>query len=488
MNRMLLLTLCGGIALAAFTFAVQFVVPADDLASGTAYLIFSFLATLVPLAAMTHPSSRINGKIDIFSPMAVILFTTLLGTGLRAPYLLMEKETAYHLLLGYNLSDAVPHLPWFFLGLCMLVLGFLFPRARFAIERFQIMRSNRVSETRLAIVALAFLAISALAIVSYITVFQIDLSQGLAALSRKRSLALESEGTTVYGAGWQLFVGMFAKYPLILLAILIFLRVIPLRSVWVIFLGTLTLMCLVIPVLGSSRLEIALVFFPIVIALKYFGRLRVTFLVPLLAFLLLMFSVLLDWRNENDRIDAQSTPVAAFLASGNGLDAYRSSLIMELVPENAPHQYGKTYIGLPAIFIPRSVWPEKPRISWGSWVKEKVFRTEAYGKNGWPPGIIAEGYINFGHIGALIIPFLYGMFLRFFYNTFKPLLGRSVFATVFYAVSLMVLGFDTISGNVAKGLGNWLYDAGPLLLMASCVWLTVRPRRLASRPTVARPV
>ena len=489
MNPVALLTLVGSVVLMLGTLILAVFDPSGNFGSSFSYLFFSLLATMVAVYATLLPSSRVDGKVDIFSPMFGLVFVLLIGAALRAPYLLLEKDTsatARYILFGYDIPDAAPSMVWFFLGVSAIVAGFLVPRSRFAIERFTIFRTNQVSEPRLLGATLFFGLIGLVGVGAYIAANGIDLGAGVASASSKKALAFDAGGETVYGAGYQTFIGQFFKYPFILIASLMLLKVIRTNLLWLVVVISLAVMSAAIPVLGNTRSVVIVIGLIILITLKYFRRLSPRLVVIWLGISLTLISILTELRTENQRLTVErDNIVETILASGNGLDSYRSALIMELVPENAPYQYGKTYMGVISLAIPRAVWPTKPNTAVGPWVKAEVFGVPNVRNNGWPPGIVAEGYLNFSYIGVLVMPFLYGMFLRVFYNTARPLLGRSVLGTVVYASSLYPLCFSGLSNNIALGLVAWLYAIVPMIIFAALIWKKPVPVRAGQRPPAA---
>ena len=95
------------------------------------------------------------------------------------------------------------------------------------------------------------------------------------------------------------------------------------------------------------------------------------------------------------------------MGSGNFVDLARTTAISDRVPDDVPYQDGATYAALLTAPVPSSVWPGKPKVSLGPWVKSEIFgqRTVA---GGWPPGILGEAAINFGIPGMLAMSFLFG--------------------------------------------------------------------------------
>lgn len=475
------LGLLGGIVLSVISLVLLVLDPGGHFATSFSYILFSLLAGLVTLYVALWAGRKPDGGIDIFSPMFGLLFVVLLGATLRAPYLVAEKDVsaaAAFLLFGYDIPEVASNMPWFFMGVCMIIAGYVVPKYRFSIERYALIRTNRVNAQRLLFWSLAYLAISIVGIYSYMKVNGIHFSADILASSSKKALEFDTGGDSVYGAGYQTFIGQFSKYPFLFLTVALLTRALRPNPVLIALALGLGFTSVVIPVLGNTRSTVAVLGLVILIAINYFGRLRFGLLVVWLTISLSLISILTEVRSENQHLENVKNNMAeTFLASGNGLDSYRTALIMNLVPKEADYQHGKTYAGIFALFVPRAVWPTKPNTAIGPWVKAEVFHRPDVRNNGWPPGIIAEGYINFGYVGALLIPFLYGAFLRVLYNTVRPLLGRSLVATLIYASGLYPLCFSGLSNNVALGLVGWLYAIGPLALFAFLVSMRQPIRR-----------
>jgi oligosaccharide repeat unit polymerase len=79
--------------------------------------------------------------------------------------------------------------------------------------------------------------------------------------------------------------------------------------------------------------------------------------------------------------------------------------VVSLVPTMYDHFYGQSYFRLLLIFIPRSIWPEKPintETIVGGWLNPGVEGMSV------PPGVAGDLYLNFGMIGVIFSVF-FGM-------------------------------------------------------------------------------
>ena len=97
-------------------------------------------------------------------------------------------------------------------------------------------------------------------------------------------------------------------------------------------------------------------------------------------------------------------------------------------------------------------------------VKRIIYARPTY-TNGYPPGLVGEAYINFGVIGSLLIPFLAGVFLKVFYNSFQPLLiSGDKSAVLVYALALWPVGFQMLDLDFSLMLINLLTAVIPVIL------------------------
>ena len=87
--------------------------------------------------------------------------------------------------------------------------------------------------------------------------------------------------------------------------------------------------------------------------------------------------------------------------------------IMYAVPQHTSYLYGVTYVASIAFFVPRAIWPGKPRGP-GAHVGAILFAgwdtADGYTGAGYPAGGVGEAYWNFGVPGIVIVHLLYGMF------------------------------------------------------------------------------
>jgi len=95
--------------------------------------------------------------------------------------------------------------------------------------------------------------------------------------------------------------------------------------------------------------------------------------------------------------------------------------VFQSTPEHIPYLLGQSYRGIPAMLIPRFLWPEKPstmQITDELAIRYGWLSPEMSGKVAVSAGIMDEAYMNFGIPGIVSVMFLFGYFVRFLVDNF----------------------------------------------------------------------
>ena len=167
-----------------------------------------------------------------------------------------------------------------------------------------------------------------------------------------------------------------------------------------------------------------------------------------------MWSGVVDW-------DAmvETAPIEAFTRGVDEL-RYRGNELNPIFPilARVPHEvdllYGRSYLPLLSLPVPRALWRDKPR-SAGTVVGEIFLNTSA----GVPPGAIGEAYWNFHVPGVLFVFALFGVFQRWVARSFQRY-GATPAAILMYGVTLFLFNSPDVLTAV-----NWLYTIFLLLAL-----------------------
>ncbi|MBB5985653.1 hypothetical protein [Sphingobium lignivorans] len=89
--------------------------------------------------------------------------------------------------------------------------------------------------------------------------------------------------------------------------------------------------------------------------------------------------------------------------------------VAALVPTVQGHLWGATYVSAAAFWVPRAIWPDKPRGA-GAYAAALLFGNqgsmEGYSGVGYPVNGVAEAYWNFSVPGVVLVYLLFGMMLH----------------------------------------------------------------------------
>lgn len=127
-------------------------------------------------------------------------------------------------------------------------------------------------------------------------------------------------------------------------------------------------------------------------------------------------------------------------------------------------------------YLPRAVFPDKPTIFGIVAAQDAVIPGFRHPNATFPPGMLAEGYLNFGPLGAIALPAVVGLVLRAVYDWANA--SRA-------AVAVIVLGYFV--GNQAglfRGVGPVIPAVLVMLVLLAPLLV---PERVRGRLRAARP-
>lgn len=108
--------------------------------------------------------------------------------------------------------------------------------------------------------------------------------------------------------------------------------------------------------------------------------------------------------------------------------------VIATVPDEVDYLYGESYIGTVLFFVPRFIWPSKPRGA-GALAGERIFNKSSGA--GVPPGPVGEAYWNFSIFGVVLIFALYGYFHKWLAVNYQQY-NNSAGYFIFYIITLTI--------------------------------------------------
>ena len=116
------------------------------------------------------------------------------------------------------------------------------------------------------------------------------------------------------------------------------------------------------------------------------------------------------------------------------------------------YEYGKTYMRILVLPIPRAWWPEKPGMA--DHLIDRSTPSRPYGKEGRITTHIGQAYVNFGTAGVIIMPFVFGYLLGWLFERTRALPYESlgVLLYVFLSASFIQAYRDGFNSVILFGL------------------------------------
>ncbi len=129
--------------------------------------------------------------------------------------------------------------------------------------------------------------------------------------------------------------------------------------------------------------------------------------------------------------------------------------IVAKVPEREPFLYGRNYFDYLNRFIPRFLWPEKPR---GIGIECAEIFYGRYGGGGFPPGALGEAYWSGGLLAIVIVFAIWGRIVAWIARVFVANRTSAV-ASLLYLLTITTLWPSEPSFR------RWLFLALPLVII-----------------------
>jgi oligosaccharide repeat unit polymerase len=420
---------------------------------------------------------------DVLEPIFPIILATALGSTARAILVVTSGSEVYQFLTnGYPQDLIVKNGIWLLVGLLSLALGYMATTGRIHAEKYSLLQRNDWPERRVMLGVGLCLVAAVVGTVIFIRTAGINLSD-LDSISNKRALQLTTDtGDTTFGGLGPLRLLAGAAQPAFY-TLLIFLLTRGKKlslGMLALLMGTLFLAVLP-PFLSSSRSEVVVTIINALIIMAGTRRLSGTQIVAAVVVSLAIISgmgVLRAVAQKRTDVGELSNPVVAVVGSGNFVDIARTSIIAAEVPRRLDYLRGSSYLTWVFAPIPRLLWPDKPNVSLGLVVRQDIYGMRTH-SNGFPPGLVAEAYMNFGALGVPIIGFVFGAVLRLIFNTLGPLTATSRAALLLYVGLYWRATFGAIGLNFSLAVCQVLQDLVPLVVLL--YFISRKPRMVQQR-------
>ena len=147
--------------------------------------------------------------------------------------------------------------------------------------------------------------------------------------------------------------------------------------------------------------------------------------------------------------------------------------VVEVTPSEIPFQQGSTYSYVLVSLIPRFLWPDKPTVNDANRYYQVAYGlsdAKSVGTTSIAVGSMAEGYINFGWLGVVVVMCGIGAVLQIYERAFFVDQSNALIMCIGIALIPQLLA---IEGQLGQYLGGIVQQAG----LAFLAFLPITQRR-----------
>ena len=408
------------------------------------------------------PITKKDEKFDPAHPILMILVSVLIGAVLRSFFILSpyESPAKFLMLMGKPPTFLLVGIIPLYIGFIFFVFGYVYPVKPLADWSRKKIYNEEVSLKKFIPVTIIITLVSMYTAFEFFKKTGVNFSEFNAdAFSKKRRYELEGGGYAALGY-YKMVMDLIE--PLFYIALMFMIthkkKIFSILGFLTIILFFLNMLYPLIENIRTNALYVLINIGLIIYYLRGGIKLKELINVVVAASAILFVMTILRSSNNNKRtVTAVSTnPLAIMVGTTNFAGVDKTAQIIDGIPDKLPYQFGESLVYWLTSPIPRTWWPDKPAISYGLIIGEKIYGKRDFDDpgGGIPPGYVAEMYLNFGYAGIVLGMFLMGLIFKLFYDAYAKnrkasIYAMLVFVIVFVPLTLKLIGGD-FSGVITK--------------------------------------
>ncbi|MBS1730635.1 MAG: oligosaccharide repeat unit polymerase [Bacteroidetes bacterium] len=401
------------------------------------------------------PITKKGEKFDPAHPILMILVSVIIGSVLRSFFIISpyESPAKFLMLMGKPPTFLLVGIIPLYIGFIFFVFGYIYPVKPLRDWSRKKIYNEEVSLKKFIPVTII------ITLVSMYTAYEFFKKTGVnfAALSaddlsKKRRFQMEGGGYAALGY-YKMVMDLIE--PLFYIALMYMIlnkkKIISFLGALTLFLGILNLIYPVIESIRSNALYViintGLIIFYLTGGIKLKDLLKVALVGSVILYGMTIFR---SSNNTKRTVTTVSTnPLAIMVGTTNFTGVDKTSQIINGIPDKLPYQFGESLVYWLTSPIPRTWWPDKPAISYGLIIGEKIYGKRDFDDpgGGIPPGYVAEMYLNFGYAGIVLGMFLMGLLFKLFYDAYKKNRATSIYAMLIFVIVFVPLALKLIGGD-----------------------------------------
>lgn len=363
-------------------------------------------------------------------------------------------------------------------GLSLYVGGYALPLRRLSLRSFRIAKYDEWSERKLFAVVTVFTLISIGAMLKFLQLTGFSLGT-LTGISKKRYLFLGTGKLGYTALGYLRWAASLNQPSFLLLFTWFATSKRKWRSIAGLCVMVVFIIAALFPFLVSERGALLFLIIASIMIWHYTRKsiaLRQVVILVVFAFVFLSVMMSLRWREGNPwaSISPQAI-VDRVVGTRDFFDITTTAFVVDAVNKGVLElSYGSTYFTWLFAPIPRTVWPEKPAITIGVEITQKVFGWQGIG--GPPPGMVGQAYWAFGLVGVMMIPLMLGGITGLIYRSLRPYLSTNKNMLLIYAWFFIPWAMSVVGGDWNNALVQAMERFLPLFFAMKLVTRRVSAR------------
>lgn len=137
-------------------------------------------------------------------------------------------------------------------------------------------------------------------------------------------------------------------------------------------------------------------------------------------------------------------------------------VIVRDTPDRVPYQGGWTLSLIPMSYVPRILWPGKPKLAIGQWVTDNYGAGSAGVHSSTGPSWLGELFFNFGYPGLVVGMMIFGVYFRLLHESL--LSGQSTIPALLAGVSILFATTPTIQSGLITPVNGVTFNALPIIV------------------------
>lgn len=415
-------------------------------------VVTSLIAFAAPVltAMLTRPY-------NIFHPLNFVALSLLFGAFGRVLFILgSDSPVVTELLEGRGPESIIPGGILSMVGSVLFCVGYVIAnRLSFRVNWLDGWLSG-LNVPRLMILLPVLFAICAAATVLFLKQTGAEFS-GIESLSTKRRVVINDVESSL---GYYRLIAQDVPRAILLILVAIWATGTRRTTGMMLAIGGFGLLAVALPFLASSRSSVLIAVITVCVVIDRIRTIHLSSLTLAVGVCLVIIFGMLALRRAGTRNVEVSESIVSMglepiLGNHSFADVTKLAHIYEAVPELIPYKYGSSFISVIFAPVPRSLWPNKPAISMGREITEKVYYRglDLQDKGGGtPPGLFAESLINFSVYGFPIAVLIAGVLFRVLTNSLGELADHSIAGVAVYGGIVPPFCLSMMGGDFTRSL------------------------------------